>query len=73
VLLRRSGSQDKLESDERDDEPLLGSGSEEFEESELVGKGTKIDDLIARVCTHALLPHCRNSTLNKSIDGPSNG
>lgn len=50
VLLRRSGSQDKLEGDERDDRPLLGSGSEAFEESELVGKGTKIDDLIARVC-----------------------
>lgn len=52
VLLRRSESQDKLErnldGDEQDDRPLLGSG--EFEETELVGKGTKIDDLIARVC-----------------------
>lgn len=51
-LLRRSGSQDKLErnldGDERDDRPLLASG--EFEDTELVGKGTKIDDLIARVC-----------------------
>lgn len=51
-LLRRSGSQDKLErnldGDERDDKPLLGS--EGIEDSEPVGKGTKIDDLIARVC-----------------------
>ena len=61
-LQRRSESQDKLERnldlDEQDDRPLLGSG--EFQETELVGKGTKIDDLIARVCIithHAVLCH----------------
>ena len=52
-LLRRSGSRDKLEQgdegDEADDRPLLG-GTRPGDEGEQIGKGTKIDDLIARVC-----------------------
>lgn len=57
-LLRKSGSQDKLERNlegdgDGDDRPLLGS--EGFEDAELVGKGTKIDELIARVCINCVL------------------
>lgn len=60
ALLRRSSSRDKLEQgdegDEADDRPLLGgsgsgSGLAAAEEGEQIGKGTKIDELIARVCT----------------------
>lgn len=53
-LQRDSGSEEKrdhdreADGDETDDRPLLGSA--EVEDREQVGKGTKIDQLIARVC-----------------------
>lgn len=53
-LLRRNDSEEKLgreagDGEETDDRPLLGS-SGAADDDEPVGKGTKIDQLIARVC-----------------------
>lgn len=51
---RRGDSEEKLDREEdgqeADDRPLLGSTG--VEDGEQVGKGTKIDQLIARVCKY---------------------